>query len=171
VSTPELPDERVNAFFTVGVDGAAAGVNSAVWVTCLVCGACVLDLKHEIVHRRTHAEWHLAAEDSSWRDVAWERADPHSATADQAALIRALAQLVPSLVLQTPVWVPHRNVRDAWLKTVVVDLRRSVGDGDHAVVAVVGVPGNARVIGAGWGWDPSLLWLVHARDVHLSEPT
>ena len=41
-----------------GVSGATAGVNSLVWYSCSICGACVVEYDRSDIARKRHDLWH-----------------------------------------------------------------------------------------------------------------
>jgi hypothetical protein len=49
----------VSEVFDRGIHGGTAGVNSAMWHTCTLCGACVVEREYgPPVNRRRHLLWH-----------------------------------------------------------------------------------------------------------------
>lgn len=54
--------ERIAEVYDSGISGGSAGVNSALWFTCMVCGATVTEREYgPPVNRRRHMDWHDSA--------------------------------------------------------------------------------------------------------------
>lgn len=54
--------------FGLGVRGASAVLNSAIFYTCPICAACVVELDPVSARRQGHIDWHqaLALEATGW---------------------------------------------------------------------------------------------------------
>lgn len=46
--------------FGIGVRGGSAGLNSAIFYTCPICAACIVELDAVSARRQGHIDWHQA---------------------------------------------------------------------------------------------------------------
>lgn len=58
-----LPDDLIAESFDHGVWGASAGLNSAMFHTCMICGAAITERRYDPpINRRRHLRWHQQTE-------------------------------------------------------------------------------------------------------------